>query len=150
MRLVHGNVCTNINKIIPDTNGKGGSKGSSDPGDDGSKKRTGSGGFVKSLFLFILILGALSVAGGLTWVHCLSAEQKQIILEKIAPILRSLEVVFEICLGAIVEAYDWVRLKLRKLPFFSQKEDARGYYEALSGSGGLELDPEDQGSPNLY
>eukprot|EP00889_Picochlorum_renovo_P004995 jgi/Picre1/32025/NNA_007373.t1 len=124
MRLVHNNICTGINAIIPDTNGKGGPKGSTTPGDD---------------------------TAGITWSQCLTVDQQQALLEKLGPAIAILGAGFELILGAIVEAYDWIRAKLRRLPFVGDqgdRDDARMYYESLSGSGGLDMDPEDQSSPH--
>lgn len=154
MRLVHGDVCTGINDIIPDTNGKGGAKGSPKPGSDSpdTDHDSGGGGFMHSVFVFIFVIGAISVAIGLAWTHCISIEQRQVVLEKLGPILQTLEAGFEVLLGFCVEAYDWIRAKVRSLPFVpsGDDQDIRGYYEALSGSGGLDLDPEDHSSPNVF
>ena len=149
-RLVHDNMCSQINNVIPDTNGKGGPKGSSDPGDDSST--TGSGGsFIRSFSVFVIVAGTISVGLGIVWSQLLSEEQQQSILQILDPVVTGLAAGFEMCLGMVVEAYDWVRAKLNRLPFVSDQtdQDARGYYEALSGSRtGLDVDPEDQNSPN--
>ena len=149
-RLVHDNSCSQINRIIPDTNGKGGPKGSSDPGDDSSNVDSDRS-FIRSISIFVVVSGAISVALGIVWSQVLSEEQQQSILQIIDPVLRGLSAAFEMCLGMLVEGYDWVRAKLNFVPFFANQndEDARGYYEALSGSRtGLDVDPEDQNSPN--
>jgi len=148
-RLVHDNRCSQINRIIPDTNGKGGPKGSSDPGDDSSNVDSDRS-FIRSISIFVVVSGAISVALGIVWSQVLSEEQQQSILQIIDPVLRGLSAAFEMCLGMLVEGYDWVRAKLNFVPFFANQndEDARGYYEALSGSRtGLDVDPEDQDSP---
>lgn len=149
-RLVHGNRCSQINSIIPDTNGKGGPKGSSDPGDDSSSADSG-GSWVRSLSVFVIVAGAISVAFGIVWSQMLSEEQKQRIIQMIDPVMNLVAAGFEMCLGIVVEGYDWVRAKLNRFSFFSNQndQDARGYYEALSGSGaGLDVDPEDHNSPS--
>lgn len=151
MRLVHNNICSGINAIIPDTNGKGGPKGSTTPGDDSSGSSSGHTSFIRSFFIFIIIVGGVSIAAGITWSQCLSVDQQQALLEKLGPAIAILGAGFELILGAIVEAYDWIRAKLRRLPFIGDqgdRDDARMYYESLSGSGGLDLDPEDQSEPN--
>lgn len=149
-RLVHDNICSQINGIIPDTNGKGGAKGSSKPGDDTSNSDSGSH-FIRSLSVFIIVTGGISIVLGFVWSQVLSEEQQHAILQMTEPIMSTLGSGFELCLGLIVEGYDWVRAKLNNLPFFADRGDqeARGYYESLSGSGaGLDVDPEDQDSPN--
>lgn len=152
-RLVHDNICDNVNELIPDTNGKGGAKGSSKSGgDDPGQKDSSGGSFMRSFFVFIFVIGAISVTAGLAWTHCVTAEQQQMIVEKASPLLGVLGIAFEMCLGAIVEAYDWIRAKIRNLPFVKSDDDQeiRGYYEALSGSNGLDLDPEDHNSPQVF
>jgi len=60
---------------------------------------------------------------------------------------------FEVGLGFVIEAYDWVRAKFEGLPFVSGRGrgGAGGDYEPLGTSGdGLELDPEDHRSPPLF
>jgi len=151
MRLVHNNICTGINAIIPDTNGKGGPKGSTTPGDDSSGSSSNHTSFIRSFFIFIIIVGGISIAAGITWSQCLTVDQQQALLEKLGPAIAILGAGFELILGAIVEAYDWIRAKLRRLPFVGDqgdRDDARMYYESLSGSGGLDMDPEDQSSPH--
>jgi hypothetical protein len=163
LRLVHGNTCKGVNKVIPDTNGRGGAKGSDPSGGGGGGGDGKSGGSaIRSFFLLIFTGGAVAVAGGLTWVHCLNPSQREIITEKAAPVLSILEAGFELALGLIVEVYDWVRTKVRDLPFIGSGRagagagggafgfDAAAGYEPLSGSGGLALDdPEDHRSPPL-
>lgn len=166
LRLVHGNTCKGVNEVIPDTNGRGGAKGS-DPsgggGGGGGKGDGGGGSAIRTFFLLILTGGAVAVAGGLTWTHCLNPSQRETIAEKAAPAVAILEAGFELALGLIVEVYDWIRAKMRHLPFIGSGRasngaggDAFGFdavagYEPLSGSGdgGLALDPEDHRSPPL-
>lgn len=156
LRLVHDNRCRGVNDIIPDTNGRGGPKGSdSGGGSDGGGSGTSA---IKSFFVFLLTIGIVAVAGGLIWTHCLSSEQQSIFLEKAAPLLGMLGAGFEMGLGIVVEVYDWCRAKLRNIPFLNRGNRSMVFggedgYEPLSatgGAGGLDLDPEDHRSPPLF
>ena len=144
-----------MNDIIPDTNGRGGAKGSKPDGGGGSGGGGGGGGGgVRSFFLFLLSGGVAAVAGSLAWSHCLTPGQREALLEKAAPALGTLGAVFELALGAFIDAYDWVRAKVRDLPYVGGGRpggDSRGAYEPLgAGAGGLDLDPDDHRSPPLF
>lgn len=158
LRLVHGNTCKGVNAIIPDTNGMGGPKGTEPSGGGGKKGGGGGGSAIRSFFLFVLTCGALAVAAGLTWSHCLNPEQREALAVQAAPIVGILAAGFEVVLGVIVDAYDWLRAKVRTLPYIGGRGgadpsafgfDAAAGYEPLSASGGLDLDPEDHRSPPL-
>lgn len=156
LRLVHGDVCTGINDLIPDTNGRGGRKGSDSGGDgEGGCGSKSWGGAIRSFFVLLFTCGAVAVAGGLTWMHCLSDAQREAAKERAMPLLAVLAAGFETALGMAVDVYDWVRARVRTLPFMNQSRfegswyEGRGGYEPLGGSGGLDLDPEDHRSPPL-
>jgi hypothetical protein len=157
MRLVHGNLCKGVNNIIPDTNGRGGAKGSDKPGGGGGAGGGGGSGpaghsAVRSFFVFVVVCGVVAVAGGLTWTHCLNADQRTQLTTAAAPVLGSLAVAAEMGLGVVVEVYDWCRAKLRSLlgrdgggmAYF----DGRSGYEPLGGGRdggfrGLDMLPEE-------
>ena len=164
LRLVHGNTCKGVNAIIPETNGKGGAKGSDD---GGQGKSSGMGGVAK-FFLMVMAIGAISVALGLGWTHCLNAEQQEGIADKAAPVMAAATAALEVALGVVIEVYDWCRAKVRMLMgrvgvggggggqgglggSFGYEEAATGYepLTASGGGGGLDLDPEDHRSPPL-
>jgi len=155
LRLVQANQCKGVNDVIPDTNGRGGPKGSDPSGGGGTSG--GKHSAIRRFFVFVLTVGVLAVAGGLAWTHCLAPGQREALLEKVAPALGVLGAVFEMALGLVIEAYDWCRAKIRSLPFMAGSAstggfgDGRGGYEPLSASGGgLDLDPEDHRSPPLF
>ena len=61
LRLVHGEQCTGVGAIIPDTDGRGGWAGGGGGGKGGGGKGGGGGGggsAIKSFFLFVLVTGA--------------------------------------------------------------------------------------------
>jgi hypothetical protein len=155
LRLVHGDMCTGINDLIPDTNGRGGRKGSDSGGDGGGGSKSKGGSAIRSFFVLVFTCGAVAVAGGLTWMHCLSDAQREAAKERAMPLLAVLAAGFEFVLGVVVDVYDWVRARVRAMPFMSQSRfegnwyEGRGGYEPLDGSGGLDLDPEDHRSPPL-
>jgi len=134
LRLIHNDACSDVNAVIPDTNGKGGKKGSPEPGGD-----SGDGGhckshssFIKSLMVLIIVVGAVSVAIGFAWSQCLTPNQQEAAKTALEPVLGYLAAGFEVVLGLIVEAYDWIRAKVRSLTGRGHDDD-REYYEALTG-----------------
>lgn len=172
LRLVHGDVCTGVNAVIPDTNGKGGPKGSDQAGGDGQgdEKKGGKGGVVRGFFLLLFIGGIVAVAGGLAWSHCLSEAQRDLAKERLAPLVAVLAGAWEMVLGWVVDAVDWVSARAQNVPILNRLlphrsagyglggyGDGYGYdyeYEPLrdAGHGGgldLDIDPEDRGSASL-
>lgn len=173
LRLVHGDVCTGVNAIIPDTNGKGGPKGSDKAGGDGQggdKSGGSKGGILRGFFLLLFIGGIVAVAGGLIWSHCLSEAQRDIAKERLAPVLTVLAGLWEMVLGWVVDAVDWTRARAQNVPilnrFIGRGYSGGGYglggygegydyeYEPLRDAGNeggldLDIDPEDRGSASL-
>lgn len=133
-RLVHGDTCSNVNAVIPDTNGKGGGKGTDDAGSDSSGCHHASA--MKSFFKFIVSMGATLVIVGIIWSQCMTPEQQAALLASISPVTSAARAAFEVALGVIVEAYTWAKRKI--LSAIGSEED-REYYEALRDTeGGLE------------
>ena len=125
-RLVHGDTCSNVNAVIPDTNGKGGRKGTDDTGSDSSG--CGHASTLKSLFTYIVSAGAMVVIAGVVWSQCMTPEQQAGLLASISPLAGAARAAFELALGAIVEAYTWARHRV--LAVVNRGED-REFYEAL-------------------
>ncbi len=72
-RLVHGDVCTGIDKIISDTDGKGGAgKG----GGGAPSRRRGKGGGGSGLLTLFMVLAALSAVGGAWFAFLATPSQK--------------------------------------------------------------------------
>ena len=126
-RLVHNNFCTGVNAIIPDTNGKGGRKGSDDSGRDSSGCHHASA--LKALFMFIISSGAILGIVGIVWSQCMTPEQQHGVLALLAPLGSKIRAGFEVALGVVVEAYAWARQKLKSL--LGDRSEEREYYEAL-------------------
>lgn len=61
LRLVYGDQCTDLNKVIPDTDGKGNIHGGGGGGGGGSGGGGGGSSGVKKFFLFILVAGGAGV-----------------------------------------------------------------------------------------
>lgn len=142
LRLVHANQCTGVDKIIPDTDGKGNMHGG------GGKKPGGGGGSgghsgVKKFFLFVLVAGILVVVAGVVWAHCLGDAAKDRVMDVMAPVLAGLAGVFEMVLDWVITAWDWARAKFSGATQRSAAEAA--YFEPLA-----EIDPEDHRSPPLF
>ena len=88
----------------------------------------------------------------------MNPEQQEALAVKAGPIVGILAAGFEVALGVLVDVYDWLRAKVRTLPYIGGRGggdasafgfDAAAGYEPLSASGGLDLDPEDHRSPPL-
>lgn len=134
-RLVHGNACSNVNAVIPDTNGKGGGKGTDDTGSDSSGCHHASA--MKSFFKLIVSVGATLVIVSVVWSQCMTPEQQEGLLAYISPLASTARAAFEVALGFIVEAYTWVKHKV--LSVIGSRSEDREYYEALRDTeGGLE------------
>lgn len=158
-------MCKGVNDVIPDTNGKGGKKGSKESAGDsgkGADRPTGQHhSAIKTFFVFLLVTGVLAVAGALVWIHCLTAETRELIQSYAAPILSACAAVVEMGIGAIVEAYDWCRNKARPLILrltgrdvgSSYFDDVVGYEPLRTSEGvgeGMGGSLESQGSPSLH
>jgi len=131
-RLVHSNACRNVNTVIPDTNGKGGKKGSDDTGSDASGGCHKSTSAFWKLLTFLFTTGGVAVVVGVVWSQCMAPEQQRAVLEGV-------QAGVEVALGASVVAVDWVRQKVRAV-VGGDRSDEREYYEALSGLEDIETE----------
>lgn len=84
------------------------------------------------------------------WSQCLTEDRRGELMDRAAPLLGALAGVVEICIGGMVTVYDWVRMKLGRMPVLGGGGDGRESYEVLGGSTDLDIDPEDHRSPPLY
>jgi hypothetical protein len=148
-RLVHADLCTGVNDLIPDTNGRGGAPNSKGGGGGGGGSGGGIGSFFRGLFTFILVGGILLVVAGLAWGQCMSEEVRgsaATIAERTLGLLGGL---LGVVLDKIVEAWDWVRGRLAGVSALRGiMGDSRAAYEPLAG--GLDAEEEDFRSPPLY
>lgn len=161
MRLVHGDVCHDINEIIHDTNGKGGKKGSSESGSDGKKKSSTEShhSIIRTFFIFVIAGGALAIGGGLLWTRYISNDMKENIISKLVSVLGLLGPILETVLGTVVEVYDWCRRHVHSLILrLTGREDASSYFDNVAGYEPLQtndgvglgrLPEEDLRSPSL-
>ena len=128
-RLVHGDTCSNVNAVIPDTNGKGGKKGSSDAGSDASGGCHSSSTF-RHLITFVLSTGGALVVAGAVWSRCMGPQQRESVSMALGSVAEAARAALEVGLGVVVEAYDWMRGKVHRV-LGGDRSDEREYYEAL-------------------
>lgn len=141
LRLVHGDTCANVARVIPDTDGKGGGGGG----------RGGGGGHhskARSFFIFVLVSGILLVVAGLVWTHLLPEDTRQSLAQSVAPALGVLGALAEGALDLVITAWDWARAKVAGLS--SRRDAEAAYFEPLADRGELDLDPDDHRSPPLF
>jgi len=102
-RLVHGDVCTGIDKIIADTDGKGNARGGQPP--PGRRKHGGGG---SGLFAVVMVLVAVGGAGG-GWLYFIASPAQKAAAMEVGGAAGAF------CAGLWALAADWFDSLLARL-----------------------------------
>lgn len=131
-RLVHEDTCSDVSRIIPDTNGAGIPNGGLPSG--------GGHSGVFHFFISLLVAGILVLVFGVWWSQFAAAETKAAVEEVVYPVLEAL-------VGIVSGAWHWLR---EKLPGSHSRSHADDYFQPLS-EGPLDDFPDaDHRSPSMF
>lgn len=127
LRLVHNDVCQGVDKIIPDTDGRGGAKGHHHPhkgggGGGGSTPKPHGAAF--GFFIFVMVVGAVSGIFAVWWKFLAGETAKAQVLEVVAPVLSFLESVWGWIVDKVTGRYSSLAAADNELNYFQPLGDA--------------------------
>ncbi|KAK9828958.1 hypothetical protein WJX72_003046 [[Myrmecia] bisecta] len=130
-RLVHGDACTEVQRVIPDTDGNGHMPN----GSSGVDTRHHSGW--AAFFIVVTVFGGVLTLFGVWW-SCFAPEHvKNQLEEAAAPVT-----------GVLATTAGWAKDKIMGLTLRREAQDA--YFQPLAGGDEFALDEEDARSPPLF